>query len=155
MESKEIHRNCSGCRILTSMFLLNGRSPDTPEAGEGVGIAAFDKDLDGRQALASYGPFVKTVDRQQAALPFLEQCGPQLFLVHRLDACVKGRILRLEFMRAVPLTPPASLDRLDQTIPTPCNDPSRFRRTQIPSRDEQLWMVPFENELFIGLDLCL
>src|ERR1043166_6512931 len=77
-----------------------------PQSGKRVRLAARDKYLDRRQAFAFDRPLVKAVDRKNATLAFLQKIGPELFVVHRLDACVERGKFRFELPRSVPLTPP-------------------------------------------------
>lgn len=126
-----------------------------PEAGESVRRSVFDKDLDGRQAFALDGPFVETIDREQASLAFLEQRGPELFLVHRLDAGVEGRIFRLKFAGTVPLAPPAGFERLDQPVTAAGDDERRLGRPQIPPIDKFVGRFPIRNVLLIPADVDL
>ena len=66
-------------------------------------------------------------------MAFLEQRGPKLFLVHRLDAGVKGRELGLELMRAVPLAPPAGREGLYKPVAASRDNVGRLGRAKIMS----------------------
>ncbi len=77
------------------------------------------------------GPLIKTVDRKEAPLAFFQKVRPQLFLMHRLDPCIKRRELRLKLPRSVPLAPPPSFECFYEAVAAPRNDPRRLRRAKI------------------------